>query len=90
MSEAPADVATNDPSLWRGPLICLGLLVLSAVLLAFTGSSALLLAPVIIGAWSIVNLRKTKWYWVPLVPCLLAVLFWLYVFVTVLIGYLSS
>ncbi|TYD00147.1 hypothetical protein FQ377_01375 [Arthrobacter echini] len=72
---------------WRGPLISVGVLVVAFVLLAATGASALLLTPLLVGAWSILQLRGNRRYWLPLAPCLMAVLFWLYLFVTVLLGF---
>lgn len=86
------DLAARTPPVgaprWRGPLIAVGILGLAFVLLAFTGLMPLLFVPVLVAAWSALNLKTTKWYWLPLAPCLLAVAWWIYLFVAVLLGYL--
>lgn len=83
------EASAPDPPRWRGPVISLGLLVLAFALLAFTGEPLLLATPIVVGGWAVMHVRRNALYWIPLVPCLLALLFWVFVFVTALIGVLA-
>ena len=87
MSDLRTESTRAHPK-WRGPLISLALLLAAYFLLAFSGLTVLLVVPVIIGAWSIMNLRTNKWYWALLVPCMAAIGFFLYLFVVFSVGFI--